>query len=204
MRSAGALAWTPNRFDTSSGYRISRIAAPSRRGDPRQWPVFSTWQRPSPDTAAGPPRIRTVFRFVEPNGGGILPELAGRVKSISGSSDSYMFWLPMSRSQLYKPVQYGQCEHCSCAQASDHAGQIEAPVEAMSMIAPRHLVMDQQGQKLGIGQLRFDGLAVTATLQITVMAWPLSSAAFFHKPSGQDCSAAICRSLTVAVLAEIK
>ena len=42
MQSAGAFAWTPNRFDTSSGYRISRIAAPSRRGDPRQWLIFQS------------------------------------------------------------------------------------------------------------------------------------------------------------------
>lgn len=40
MQSAGALTWTPNRFDTSSGYRISRIVAPSRRGEPRQWLVL--------------------------------------------------------------------------------------------------------------------------------------------------------------------
>ena len=32
-------------------------------------------QPSSPDTAAGPPRIQTVFRFVEPNGGGIFPEM---------------------------------------------------------------------------------------------------------------------------------
>ena len=41
MPSTGALAWTPFRFDTSSGYRIIRIAAPSRRGDPRQWLVMT-------------------------------------------------------------------------------------------------------------------------------------------------------------------
>jgi hypothetical protein len=33
---------------------------------------LSTLQRSSPDTAAGPPRIHTVFRFVEPNGAGIF------------------------------------------------------------------------------------------------------------------------------------
>ena len=80
MHSAGALAKTPLRFDTSSGYRISRIAAPSRRGEPRQWLVYSTLQLPSPDTAAGPPRIQTVFRFVEPNGGRIFPECVQGVK----------------------------------------------------------------------------------------------------------------------------
>jgi hypothetical protein len=40
-----------------------------------------TVQLSSPDTAAGPPRIQTVFRFVEPNGRRIFPERFQRVKS---------------------------------------------------------------------------------------------------------------------------
>ena len=62
MHPAGALSKAPLCFDTSSGYRISRSAAPSRRGLPRQWLVL-TRQRSSPDTAAGPPRSCTVFRL---------------------------------------------------------------------------------------------------------------------------------------------
>ena len=39
--------------------------------------VTVSLQRSSPVTAAGPPRIRTVFRFVEPKGAAIFAEMAG-------------------------------------------------------------------------------------------------------------------------------
>lgn len=40
-------------------------------------------------------------------------------------------WLPMSLSQLYESVRHRRGERCGGAQATDHADQIEAPVEAV-------------------------------------------------------------------------
>jgi hypothetical protein len=57
-----STGFQPQQSDTSSGFRISRIVAPSRFS-----PVASGMplRHPSPITAAGPPRNCTVFRFIE-------------------------------------------------------------------------------------------------------------------------------------------
>jgi len=144
MRSAGALAWTPNRFDTSSGYRISRIAAPSRRGDPRQWLVFQP--------CSGRPRIqrrarhgfapcsvssnRTVARFSTSRGNrssADLCRLLGRMRRrLSLRLDRSVRSLVVSRFQVH-PITYA----CGREYASKISGaNVRSRTSGKSPMAP--------------------------------------------------------------------
>ena len=71
MHPAGALSKAPSRFDTSSGYRISRTAAPSRRGPPRQW-LVSHLAAFVPGYSGGPATDSHRVPFVESIGARIL------------------------------------------------------------------------------------------------------------------------------------
>ena len=86
MRSAGALALAPDRFDTSSGSRISRSAAAFPTGWSPPVADLAIMQRPSPVTAAGPPRICTVFRFVEPKRSPDCVRAGARGSSLGGAA----------------------------------------------------------------------------------------------------------------------